>query len=249
MGAWGTGLFSDDTACDVCDDYRDMLGDGLSGSEATQRLVVKWEDTINDPDEGPVFWLALAATQWKLGRLEELVKSKALEVIRSGQDLLRWEDDKKSIQKRKLVLEKLEQQLLSPQGPIKKIPKLFKDSTEFRRGDAVSYRLQSGKYIILRVLGTRSDKGGTSPVFEVCDWIGACVPTHKEISNLPIKTLGGIGGSKLSICAAKKNEYPVDRLQIITRGLSLTQNEKAPSSLVLWRKLDELLEKYYGFGS
>ena len=84
MGAWGPALFSDDTATDGRDDYRDHVGDGLSGSAATDRLLSEWRSTLSDPDEGPVFWLALAATQWKCGRLEPRVLEKALEVISTG---------------------------------------------------------------------------------------------------------------------------------------------------------------------
>ena len=40
MAAWGTALFSDDTACDVRDAYVDLLGDGLSGPEATKALCM-----------------------------------------------------------------------------------------------------------------------------------------------------------------------------------------------------------------
>src|SRR5215469_10167451 len=81
MGAWGTAVFSDDTACDVRDNYVDLIGDGLSGVEATKKLLREWAGSLDDPDEGPVFWLALAATQWKNGRLEDLVQQRALNII------------------------------------------------------------------------------------------------------------------------------------------------------------------------
>jgi hypothetical protein len=66
MGAWGTGLFSDDIACEVRDFYVDLIGDGLTGPEATKALLLEWSSSLNDPDVSPVFWLALAATQWKV---------------------------------------------------------------------------------------------------------------------------------------------------------------------------------------
>jgi hypothetical protein len=74
MGTWGTAIFSDDIACDVRDQYRECIGEGLSGSEATEKLMADYEQSLEDSDEGPPFWLALAATQWKLGRLEDRVK-------------------------------------------------------------------------------------------------------------------------------------------------------------------------------
>ena len=104
MGTWGTAIFSDDTASDVRSDYRDYVGDGLSGTAATDRVVNEWRETLRDPDEGPVFWLALAATQWECGRLESRVRDKALEVIASGSGLRRWAEDPKLLTKRKSVL-------------------------------------------------------------------------------------------------------------------------------------------------
>ena len=91
MGAWGTAIFSDDTACDIRGEYRELIGDGLSPSEATDHLLEEWKELLDDPDERSVIWISLAVTQWKLGRLEERVERKAIEIIRSGSDLVRWE--------------------------------------------------------------------------------------------------------------------------------------------------------------
>lgn len=61
-----------------------------------------------------VVWLALAATQWNCGRLEERLKAKALEIIESESDLKRW-TDKALERKRGAALSKFREQLLSPQ--------------------------------------------------------------------------------------------------------------------------------------
>ncbi|SCG52127.1 DUF4259 domain-containing protein [Micromonospora inositola] len=53
MGAWGPGLFSDDTACDVRDEYRDMLEDGVDDDKATQRMLDSYADVLDDPDDEP----------------------------------------------------------------------------------------------------------------------------------------------------------------------------------------------------
>lgn len=37
LGVWGPGIFSDDLACDLRDEYRELVADGLSGEEATDR--------------------------------------------------------------------------------------------------------------------------------------------------------------------------------------------------------------------
>jgi hypothetical protein len=87
MGVWGTALFSDDTACGVRDSCVDLVGDGLTGPEATKALLRGCYSALNDPDESPVFWLALAVTQWRCGRQESHVLQQALNVIDSGSDL------------------------------------------------------------------------------------------------------------------------------------------------------------------
>src|SRR5947209_4537342 len=107
MGAWGPAIFSDDTASDLRADYRDLIGDGVPGSSATDRLLVEWRGSLEDPDEAPVFWLALAATQWACGRLEPRVQEEALRVIADGSDLRRWAGDAKLIKKRQAALSKL----------------------------------------------------------------------------------------------------------------------------------------------
>jgi hypothetical protein len=67
MGAWGTGIFADDSAADLRDDYRGLIGDGVTGPQATDKLIGQWAPQ-GDPALEPVFWLALALTQWSYGR-------------------------------------------------------------------------------------------------------------------------------------------------------------------------------------
>ena len=64
MGVWGTAIFSDDLAADLRDDYRAMIGDVLSGPEASDLLLREWmPSSEKDPDMAAIFWLALAVTQ------------------------------------------------------------------------------------------------------------------------------------------------------------------------------------------
>ena len=81
MGVSGTAIFGDDVACDVRDAYRRLVADGFAGPKATNQLLQEWKETLADEDDGPVFWLALAATQWQCGRLEARVKTRALKTI------------------------------------------------------------------------------------------------------------------------------------------------------------------------
>lgn len=162
MGAWGTAIFSDDTAADVRDAFTDFVAEGLSASEATQRLVRESTEILEDEDDAVVFWLALAGTQWKLGHLLDDVRDRAVAIIYAGDDLRRWEDNSRSeVNQRKKHLAKLRAQLLSPQPRPKKLKPFPKSSTDFRLGDVAAYRLDERTAVRFCVLHLWGDRGGT----------------------------------------------------------------------------------------
>jgi len=122
MGAWGPKLYQDDVAQDVRDEYKELLKIGLSNEEATKKLINDNKGLIDDVDDGPIFWFALADTQWKLGRLLPEVKDKAIQYIQDGDHLKAWSNqDPKLGLKRKAVLEELMNQLNTQMPETKKI--------------------------------------------------------------------------------------------------------------------------------
>jgi hypothetical protein len=162
MGTWGTPIFSDDTAADTRDAFTDFIAEGLSPTEATERLVAQFTDILADEEDGSVFWLALAAIQWKVGRLIDSVRDRAIEIIDSGADLRRWQDNPRAvINQRKKHLFKLRDQLLSPQPKPKKLKPFVKSSTDFKPGDVATFRLDKHTAVRFCVLDLWGDSGGT----------------------------------------------------------------------------------------
>lgn len=146
MGSWGPKLYQDDIAQEVRNYYKDQLHRGKTGKEITQDLINQNEHTISDIDDAPTFWFSLADTQWNLGRLEDIVKEKALSHISNGYDLRRWEaEDPKGAKIRAKVIEELRQKLLSPQPAEKKISQYKLYKCEWNIGDVYAYRL-TGNY-------------------------------------------------------------------------------------------------------
>ena len=143
MGAWGANLYQDDVALDVKDEYKDNLRRGKTNEEAMQEIIDKYQELLEDEEDRGVFWLALADTQWNLGRLDEQVKKQALEIIELGIDLKRWESNEKLYNKRKEILEKLKEKLLSPQPEEKRMPKYRTYKCEWENGDVFAYQLKS----------------------------------------------------------------------------------------------------------
>lgn len=186
MGAWGVALFSDDTASDVRSSYRELLEDGLGSVAATDRLLADFAAQIKDIDDGPIFWLALAAVQTKLGLLEDRVRAKAVAVIDSGADLARWEQENpKLVPKRQAILDALRVELLGPQRPVKKIRPYRPATTPFERGDVFSYRLDDGRFFLCRVIGVQTERRGDRHlIVEILDWLRPDLPDAKRLSSL-----------------------------------------------------------------
>jgi len=187
MGTWGVRIFEDDTACDVREEYRKLLTERGDAAAATDALIERWQSTVADTDEGPVFWLALAVTQHKLGRLEDRVAKEAMRVLDHGLGLDRWRDDAKALKKRIASLEKVRAALAAPPPPPKRIKPPFRDACAWQVGELIAYRLKSAKWIVLRVLGHETHAAGVGPVCEVLEWMGAAVPAAHELDGRDVR--------------------------------------------------------------
>jgi hypothetical protein len=256
MSVDGPGLFADDHAFDVRALYREFVAEGKTGPEATDLLIKEWEGLLDDSDIGPAFWLALGATQWKLGRLEPRVLEKALQIIDEGSDLERWTHNPTQLRKRKSVLQRLRKQLISAQPTAQKIKPRDRVECDWEVGEVLVYKLKSGKRVLLRVTGFLNDLSGKHPVFELLDWIGENVLTVSEIGGLT-KRPGALyppppdgqtpyrRESRFFLHALKPRSPYHKQLERL--GIKLKCKEASlPCVLFFWRALDESLAQNFG---
>ncbi|AFQ17266.1 MULTISPECIES: hypothetical protein [Bacillus cereus group] len=246
MGAWGVAILSDDIAKDIQLIYKDLLGNEYSNEEASRVVIDEYQTELDD-EEILVFWLAFAYIQWKLGRLQDNVKHEALQIIESGADLARWEEEPTLQRKREVVLNKLREQLHSPQPQAKKIPKRFIANTSLKAGDAVSYELVSGKYIILKVIEIIEEwYGDRYPLFEICDWEGKEIPSKEQIDQLDLKKRIYEDGKqeiiKLAIYPSGKRDNPEKRIQVVAEDVNVVLDIEPPYDLICWKEFDEHLD-------
>ena len=162
MGTWNIRLYSNDTTCDVRDTYIDFLKQQFSNEKAYQQTYSNFKELMST-DEEPLFWYALADTQWNVGRLIPEVKDKALKLIElNGGDSL-WDENSKKIIRWNNLLLKLKEKLQTPMPQ----EKVFKKPIEFKHnpwnvGDVYAYRLHtkksvehelSDKYLVFQKIG------------------------------------------------------------------------------------------------
>lgn len=134
MGMWGSELYQNDTALDVKDEFEELYNAGNPVQTITDKLTEEYKSIMGDAEEEPLFWWALADTQWKLGVLMPGIKEKALYWIEKGRD---------TPQNRSMDMSDLRAKLLSPQPPVKKPRKKRTYKCQWKLGDVFAYRLES----------------------------------------------------------------------------------------------------------
>ncbi|GAB4079441.1 hypothetical protein GCU67_03360 [Modestobacter muralis] len=186
MSTSGPGIFDDDLACDVRDHYRRSLEDRVPDAEATRRIVEGVEDLL--PDEEPVLWLALGATQSRFGRLDDDVRRRALDVIDSGHDVARWAELRPELgAARGAALAALREQLTGPQPPRRAVRRPWREITDLEPGTALAWRASNGVIAVLRVVQVWEDEftQARHPVLERLAWAGHVVPSADVVAQLP----------------------------------------------------------------
>lgn len=198
MGAWGTGLYSNDTASDVRDDFMELLRAGNSKETATEKLMQQNKDLLQDEEEAALFWYALADTQWNRGMLLPEVMQNALSCLEHKEiELQRWLDSGGKYANRWLdTLNKLEAKLRQPQPPEKKLQKRRLFHCPWALGDVFAYRLAGerskeagfyGKYLVFRKISEEYwYPGHIIPVVKLYAWLGDQPPALEEISSFRI---------------------------------------------------------------
>jgi hypothetical protein len=200
MGTWGPGIFSDDTARDVKDDFGNFLGETQSGEKATDAIVRNYSASFADPGDDTAFWLGLAVTQWKLGRLDGRVRAAALKIVDEGLDLRKWEGSPDQ-RKRARVLAKTRVTLEAPQPSAKPLPKyaLTHQFPEWQTNEVVAYRARDGHIVVFHQLGFRTNHKlkVKAPVVSILNWFAREMPNEQQSRGLTYIEWGLPGSSHI----------------------------------------------------
>lgn len=180
MGTAGPGIFDDDTACDVRDEYEELLHDQVDDRKATRQVLDRFLPDVDD-DERHLVWLALAAAQSRCGRLEPVVRDQALALIDAEAGLQAWQDaDPGAVAGRRAALQRLRIRLTGPQPPRKTFRRRWRYRTDLHTGDLLVHTRHG--WVSLWLVGAVTDTGcETHPVVQRLAWPSAHVPTPAEI--------------------------------------------------------------------
>lgn len=200
MATWGYELEQDDFVCDVMTDFEQHLKQNQDLRQTTELLINNYQDSLDDPDEGPLFWLGLASMQWKFDK----VNDKVLEQIKSDfskeAGLERWQEVGEAAfnRRKQIIADFIENVSLENPRP-KKLPKIVVRKPVYQAGDCLVIKLKNGMYgaaLVLaadhsniedgkNLIGTMNYIENEEPdlaIFEKREWL---IRTHQSFDNQP----------------------------------------------------------------
>ena len=149
MGTWGTVISSNDTYADVFGNFFDLYNEGLEIDDITKRIIVEYQDTINDTTDNNNFWFALAKAQWECKQLDKGLFNRIKKIIETGADLEVWRQlgaSENDIEKRQIALDKFLTDLQSEKPKAKPRKKKVICQPVFEKGDCLAFKLANGNY-------------------------------------------------------------------------------------------------------
>jgi len=153
MGTWGNKVTQDDFVLDVIDTFVSSLKVTQDVQETTKSTIQQYASELEDPDDGPLFWLGLAEAQWRFGATAADVVAKMKDDQINGRGLDRWRDEgSKELDARKSELASFIDKVERPNPKPKSLPKLVKRKPLYNPGDCLSIKLDDGVYTAAVVL-------------------------------------------------------------------------------------------------
>lgn len=195
MGTWNRKFFSNDTACDIRDTYLELLCNQHTDEEAYDRTCREYRELMGSEEE-PIFWFAIAAVQWQVGRLTPDVREKALSWIEAHGGMELWEGTRDGQERWETTLSELKE-LLMLKMPHKKKFKTRKsfETNLWNIGDVYAYQCHEecskdvglyGKYILLHKISEDDSYGPMVPYVQIYQQVFDEVPSLDVVRGLTV---------------------------------------------------------------
>lgn len=159
-------------------DFDDRLKRGASIESATQAVLVQFADAVDDTDDGPLLWLALARAQWRYGEASADVLAKVRADFATEAGLERWTDEGPAVlAKRRERLARFVAEIERPNPKPRRFPKLVVRKPIFAPGDCLAVRLNDGRFgaaLVLAADHSRPEYGQN--LIGVLNYLGDTVP-------------------------------------------------------------------------
>jgi len=147
MGTSGYGIRDDDTVCDVITEFEDHLKKYQDLNAATEPAFNVFPEYLEDEDDAPMFWLALAEMQWTYGNLDPQILQKVEDDFACEAGMGLWgEPTEDDYRRRRKAISRFLAKIRKPKVKPKKFPKIVMRKPNFEAGDCLAVQLSNAQY-------------------------------------------------------------------------------------------------------
>jgi hypothetical protein len=252
MGAWGTGIFQNDTTADIWGEFKELYNKGLSPKEIRRKLEKEYKPQY-DTEYYAEIWTGIAYGQWMCGDIEDYTLKKLKDASKLKWQTI-WADDKKDLHKRTKAISGFIEKIQTPRLTPLKRKKIVVRRSFFKKGDVIGIKINGNKHIAAIVTDhVNFDNDGQNTI-AFTDFIFTDTATIKEVikSNMLYLDIGGPNnyyrGFYIAIFRARNMAKQIDRAFIIGKI-------KTPEFLWLgigtpfgdWGNIENLIEEQLSF--
>lgn len=244
MGTWGYRITQDDYVADVIDDFKNHLKQSQNLELTSQYIIEQYSQDLEDPDDGPLFWLGLAEVQWNYGFSQNQVLAKIKKDFEDGNGLARWEEQgSSSLEKRKSELQKFIEKIKNHNPKPKKLPKVIIRKPIYESGDCLAIKLKNCMFTAAIVLqSNHSDPELGSNLIGVLDYLSEDEPTPEifEKRKWLIKNFGNWENKlELSWYGALHYQNTKRRIKVVCNTKIRKKDPKQSNSYAMWDPIGE----------
>ncbi|WP_261788101.1 hypothetical protein [Fusobacterium necrophorum] len=134
MSIDGVKIIDSDDAYDIYNYVVENYKDGENVNKIITTILKYERNYCTDDLYTEIYWTSFAYSLWKIGYLSDDIKKKVLEIIQKGANKFWLEIDRKALNQRQKVLDKLAIQLQSENPKPLKVPKMkIKRTPHFKK--------------------------------------------------------------------------------------------------------------------
>lgn len=189
MGAWGTGISSNDVYEDINYQFFELYNQGLEVPAITEKLIDKNKEMIDSQEDQNNFWITIAKCQWECKSLAPEILNRIKVIVESGKDIELWKEldaSQSDLTKRKKVLENFLEKISTEKKTAHKRKVKKSQNAVFEKGDCLVFRLNDGDYCGIFVLEAEKETEFGLNLIAVTDIKKTEMPTEKDFKNVKL---------------------------------------------------------------
>lgn len=191
MGAWGTGIFHNDTTNDIWIEFKELYNKGFSPSAIRVKLEKEYNPQ-NDSENYGEIWTAIAYGQWMCNDLEDYAFKKLIDTTKLKR-LKLYADDEKQLKKRIQTLKDFIDKVQVQRTSTLKRKNVTDRPIIYKKGDVIAQKIDEKKYLAAIVVEVNDHPNYLENTIVLTDLMFSETPTQQQILDSKILYLD-IGG-------------------------------------------------------